>query len=55
MNMSFDRVFGNSESTIGDNNIIHGNFNPGNQDYSTNIGTQSGGSSLAMRKKMLGL
>ena len=55
MNMSFDRVFGNSESTIGDNNIIHGNFNPGNQDYSTNICTQSGGSSLAMRKKMLGL
>ncbi len=55
MNMSFDRVFGDSQSAIRDNNIIHGNFNPGNQDYSTNIGTQSGGSSLAMRKKMLGL
>ena len=55
MNMSFDRVFGDNQNTIGSGNTISGNFNQGNQDYSSNIGTQGGISSLAMRKKMLGL
>jgi len=55
MNMSFDRTFGDNQNIMGDNNTISGDFNQGNQDYSTNIGTQGGGSSLAMRKKMLGL
>ena len=55
MNMSFDRVFGNNQNTIGSGNTISGNFNQGNQDYSSNIGTQGGVSSLARRKKMLGL
>ena len=40
---SFDRNFGNSESTIGDNNTIYGNFSPGNQDFSVNIGSQNAG------------
>ena len=40
-NASFDRVFGNNRNTIGDGNVIHGNLNQGNQDYSLNLSRQS--------------
>lgn len=37
---SFDRTFGDNENTIGNNNTIEGDVNQGNQDMSTNKGTQ---------------
>ena len=40
-NASFDRVFGNNRNTIGDGNVIHGDLNQGNQDYSLNLSRQS--------------
>ena len=33
---SFDRVFGDNQNTMGSGNVIHGNVNQGNQDYSFN-------------------
>jgi len=33
---SFDRVFGDNQNTMGSGNVIYGNMNQGNQDYSFN-------------------
>jgi len=51
-NQSFDRTFGDNKNTIGNDNTFKGDVNQGNQDMSTNKGTQKTKTSAMMPPMM---